>query len=96
MVENGNLYLNSNIKYANGNSILGIILLGNKDGTKSHMYVSEKITNVAAVAYAEGAVQSYDGNSSSPTVYGGKNVSETSLLNQLHWYGSLATRNTIG
>lgn len=95
-MENGNLYINSNIKYANGNSILGIILLGNRDGTKSHLYVSEKITNVAAVAYAEGAVQSYDGNHSSPKVYGGKNVSETSLLNQLHWYGSLATRNTIG
>lgn len=96
IIENGNLYINSNIKYADGKSILGLILVGNKDGTKSHVYVSEKITNVSAVAYAEGAVQSYDGNASSPKVYDGKNVGEASLLNQLHWFGSLATRNTIG
>lgn len=96
IIENGNLYINSNIRYADNGSILGLILVGNKDGTKSHVYVSEKITNISAVAYAEGAVQSYDGDSVNPKVYNGKNVGESNLLNQLHWYGSLATRNTIG
>jgi hypothetical protein len=96
IVENGNLFINSNIRYADGNSILGFILTGNKDNTKSRIYVSEKITNVSAIAYSEGPMESYNGNASSPKAYNGSNVGENDLLNQLYWFGSLVTRNTVG
>ncbi len=50
------------------------------------------VTNVAAAAYAEGSVLSFDGNK----VYESENTYEGELTRQLHWYGSLYSANTIG
>ena len=93
IIENGNLFIKSDMKYANANSVLGLILIGNKDGTKNIVRISENITNGVGVLYSEGPIISAKSNG---TLYSGSNIGELDLLNQLYWKGSFATRNTVG
>lgn len=94
IIENGNLTLNSNLSYANSDSILGIILIGNTaNGDTSKLRINEEITNGVGVVYAEWPVVSID---ASGNIYDGVNTQNGDLVHQLFWKWSFATRNTVG
>lgn len=93
IVENWNIFLASDMKYSDKNSILWIILIWNKDWNKSQFRVSEEITNGVWIVYSEWPILSV--NSSNSTVYNWANTSNIDLLNQLYWKWSFATRNTV-
>lgn len=95
IVENGNIFVKSNMKYNNNNSIIWFILIGNKDsGSKSQFRVSNNITNWVWVIYSDWPVISVD--NSNNIIYDGSSVPNTKLANQLYWKWSFATRNTVG
>ncbi len=58
IIENGNLFIKSDMKYADTNSILGLVLIGNKDGNKNIVRISENITNGVGIVYSEGPIVS--------------------------------------
>lgn len=93
IIERGNLIIRSNMKYSD-NWILGIILIWNKDGTKSQVYIDEKITNWAWLLYTDWSVQSVSSGTTN-NIYNSSNINEH-WLNQLYWKGSFLSQNTIG
>jgi len=94
IIERGNLFINSDMQYAT-NSVLGIILIGNTaNGSKSQLRISEEITNGVGIVYSDGPIVSVK-NDGQP-IYTWSNLNANSLLNQLYWRGSFATRNTVG
>lgn len=93
IVENGNIILKDNLKYSDNNSILWIILVWNKDWSKSQLRISEEITNWVWIVYSEWPIVSV--NPWNTKLYDWTNTSNTNLVNQLYWKWSFASRNTV-
>ncbi|EKE28506.1 MAG: hypothetical protein ACD_3C00051G0009 [uncultured bacterium (gcode 4)] len=87
IVENWKLTIKSDIAYTSNNAVLWIILLG-----ETQLSISENITNMAWIVYSEWPVVSVNG---AWTIYDWVNITEASLLNQLYWKWSIASRNTV-
>jgi len=91
VVEGWNLYIRSNMEYANaGDDILGIVVLQDENGNGWNLYIHPDVTNIVWTIYVDKSVISYnwtnelDGNT------------EASVLNnQLYIFGSLFSENTI-
>lgn len=95
IVENGNIFLNSDMKYSNKDSILWFILIWNTSNwNKSQFRIAEKITNWVWIIYSDWPIVSVKNDNS--LIYDGTNISNNSLWNQLYWKWSFATRNTVG
>lgn len=95
IVENWNLFIASDMKYTDNNSILGIILIWNTDSwNTSQLRISENITNWVWIVFSEWPVLSVNWNNTK--IYNGTNIWESDLVNQLYWKWSFATRNTVG
>lgn len=93
IIEDGNLLLDSNLRYNDSNSILWIILL-QKDSWKAMLKINENITNWVWVVYAEWPIVSYNGNENH--IYDLSNIWTDKLSNQLFWKWSFASKNTVG
>lgn len=94
IIENWNLTIRSNMKYANSDSILGIILIWNTfNWSKSQVRISEDITNWVWVVYSDWPIVSVN---SVWNIYDWWNTRNTNLVNQLYWKWSFATKNTVG
>ena len=92
IIENWNLTIDSNMYYEDKNAILWIILIWNESNWNvSQLRINENITNWVWIVYAEWPVVSVN---SFWNIYDWSNIWEN-LFNQLHWKGSLATKNTI-
>lgn len=95
IVENGNIFLKSNLNYANANSILWFILIWNTaNGNKSQFRISENITNWVWVVYSDWPILSVD--NSNNLIYDWTTPTSAYLVNQLYWKWSFATKNTVG
>lgn len=94
IVENGNIFLNSDMKYSNKDSIIWFILVWNSSNwNKSQFRIAEKITNWVWIIYSDWPIVSVKNDNSK--VYDWSNITNTSLWNQLYWKWSFATRNTV-
>ncbi|EKE28974.1 MAG: hypothetical protein ACD_2C00258G0014 [uncultured bacterium (gcode 4)] len=89
IIENWKLIIKSDIAYSSNNAVLWLILLG-----ETQLRVSEKITNMAWIVYSEWPVVSVS-QSDTNKIYDWLNITESSLLNQLYWKWSIASRNTV-
>jgi hypothetical protein len=84
-----NLYLTTDMYYANSTSILGVILLKDDNGNGWNLYISPNITNMVWSYIIDGSLISYNGTEI--------DVWDISTLkNQLYIYGSIVSENTIG
>jgi hypothetical protein len=91
VAEGVNIYIRSNIAYANLASGLALVALKNANGEGGKIYIDPAVTNIASFLYADGAVLGYDGvDELSQT------TSVSVLKNQLYIYGSVIAANTIG
>lgn len=102
-----NLVIRDDIYYEDKNASLGIIVLANPAsigqgdnsiparGHGANIYLDPSVSHVAAVAYIEGTIQSFDLGSFS-YYYGSGSGNPSNLTNQLFWQGSIASENTIG
>ena len=94
IVENGNLFIASDMEYVDDNSILGIILIWNTDlWNTSQLRISENITNWVWIVFSEGPVLSVNWNNTK--IYNWWNTTNEDLVHQLYWKWSFATRNTV-
>lgn len=92
IIENGNLTINSDMYYADNNSVLWIILIWNESNwNTSQLKINENVTNWVWIVYSEGPVVSVN---SFWEVYDWYTVGEN-LVNQLYWKWSFMTRNTV-
>lgn len=103
LVEGGNLYIKSNLKYPSNASSFGVIILKNGTGEGGNIYIDPSVTNLVGAVYAEGSVISVNSQGQfvedpSPSCDGSAGFCDRSyeLRNQLYWKGLLATANTIG
>ncbi len=94
VLNGGNLNIEENIAYANGNSSFGMIVLADDSGNGGHVYVDPAPTNIVGLLYAEGSLLSSP--DAGISLYYGAGANATDLTNQLHWQGSIASENTIG
>jgi len=94
IIKGGNAFIDSDFYYGDSNSMLALVVLrDDADQSKGgNIFVSPNVTNVVGAGYAEGSLISYDG----AKVYDISNTSEGDLTNQLYWFGSLYSANTIG
>lgn len=94
IIERWNLFIKWDISYQNW-WMLWLILLWNKDWTKSNVYVDENITNWAWILYTDWTVQStYNIAWSDNNIYTSANINDR-WLNQLYWKWSFISQNTV-
>lgn len=97
LVIGGNVYIKSNLYYANNKSLLGIIALKDAQGRGGNIYIDPGVTNVVGSLFASKSLLSYGYDSSDGTYKEfGSSTSLKVLKNQLHIYGSVFTENTVG
>ena len=103
VVEGGDLWIRSNLKYPVGTHSFGIIVLKDRNGDGGNIFIYPEVTNLVGAVYAEGGVISVNaqgtfGEDESPDCDGRHGFCDRSyeLRDQLHWKGLLATANTIG
>lgn len=94
IIERWNLFIKWDIDYQNW-GMLWIILLWNIDGTKSKVFIDEKITNWAWIIYTDWTIQgSYNNSWTDENIYTASNINDR-WLNQLYWKWSFLSQNTI-
>lgn len=94
IVENWNIFVKSNMKYANSSSVIWFILTWNTASwDKSQFRISENITNWVWVVYSEGPIISV--TDSNQLIYDWGSLWNTDLVNQLYWKWSFASKNTV-
>ncbi|NUJ97286.1 hypothetical protein HGA92_00690 [Candidatus Gracilibacteria bacterium] len=91
IIEGGNLYIRNNIRYANSNSILGIIVLKDANGNGGNIYIDPSVTRIDATIFTERSIVSYDGTN----IIDGDADADV-LNNQLFIFGTVFSENTIG
>lgn len=92
IISDGNLTINENFNTKNRN--IGIILLNNKDLSKSNVYIKPNVAFISSMIYADWSIQSVDWKGNIfPT---SNKARSTTLWKQIVFYGGLYTRNTIG
>jgi len=96
IVKGGNVYINSDLYYADAKSLLGIVVLRDTSDRKNggNIYVNPKVTNIVGTAFAEGSVMSYDKLSNK--LYTSDSTVEGELTRQLLWYGNVGSANSVG
>ncbi|NRH20983.1 hypothetical protein HOO68_02985 [Candidatus Gracilibacteria bacterium] len=90
VVKGANVYIDTNMFYANSNSILGVVIQKDKNGNGGNLYISPAVTNVVGTYIIDGSIMSYDGANE----IGVGNIGV--LKNQLHIFGSIVSENTLG
>lgn len=90
VVKGANLYINRDMYYTNGDSILWVVVQKDESGNGGNLYIDPNITNIVGTYIIDGSVLSYDGIAE----IGVGNI--TTLKNQLYIYGSIVSENTIG
>ncbi len=90
IIKGANLAIKSNL---HGKSSFGIIMLPDDKGKGANVYIDPEPTNIKAILYTEGSVLSR--NEKGHLYYGGEDGKAKELKNQLYWFGSIASRNTI-
>lgn len=91
----GNLFIDTNMSYANTNSVLGVIVLADENGKWWSVYIDPSVTNIVGTYFVEKAVMS--GKKEGPNVVTyDSTISIDILRNQLYLYGNIISQNTIG
>lgn len=90
VVRGGNVYIKSNMYYANNNSILWVVVQKDNSWQWWNIYIDPSVTNIVGSYIADGSVISYDNNGEISIWQIHK------LKNQLHIFGSILSHNTIG
>lgn len=90
VVKWANVYINTNMYYANPNSILGIVIQKDKNGNGWNLYIDPSVNNIVGTYFIDGSILSYNGTSE----IGIGNIGI--LKNQLHIFGSIVSENTLG
>ncbi|MDQ7023851.1 MAG: hypothetical protein Q9M97_10310 [Candidatus Gracilibacteria bacterium] len=96
IVDNGNIYINSNLYNENDNtSLLVLVAKKGNDGNGGNIYIDPDVTNIDAVLIAEGSLISMDELSGNGKIWDVKN-DPNNLRNQLLIYGSVFSSNNVG
>lgn len=92
VVMDGNVTISDNFNTAKKN--IGIILLHDKDLTKSNIYIYPNVGFIGATIYADGSIESTDMTGNIFTT--SDKTRSDSLMNQIVFYGGIYSHNTIG
>lgn len=99
VIEDGNLFIKGNLKYASSTDSLGVILINSKSEEKpalGNIFVKESVKNMVGTYFADGSFTSTD-KTTNPLISDDiDRSSQTIFGNQLLLEGTLFTRNTLG
>ncbi|MDH3324969.1 MAG: hypothetical protein OEL89_04990, partial [Candidatus Peregrinibacteria bacterium] len=93
VIENGNLQINSNMKYDGGSDSLGVIMINTSSAatpTTGNVYVYKNVKNMVGTYFADGGLMT----TLSPAGYAEPSDRDVQLISQLILAGTILTRNT--